>query len=110
MNDLPSRSEMKLIEQGLRNNWDIPDQTLKFVPMTMLKVLTQGSNKEKIAAARVLAALHQFNNPAPTAQQQINVGVKVDNTGKNDAEAGRTLASEIVERIRLDRLSQDISD
>jgi len=78
------------------------------VPMRMLGIMAKGKDRDSIAAAKVLAALNAQNNPPELAQApQINVGVKVENNQSTDA--GRALASSVVQRIRLARISEDNS-
>ena len=102
------RSELRTLERGIRQKWDIPDEVLRMVPMRMLGIMAKGKDRDSIAAAKVLAALNAQNNPPELAQApQINVGVKVENNQSSDA--GRTLASEVVERIRTARISADNS-
>jgi hypothetical protein len=55
------RGDLKRYEQALRQNWSIPDAIFKALPGVMAKILKDGSNREKVAAARVLAALHSQN-------------------------------------------------
>ena len=101
------RSELRTLERGIRQKWDIPDEVLRMVPMRMLGIMAKGKDRDSIAAAKVLAALNAQNNPPELAAPQINVGVKVENNQLSDA--GRTLASEVVERIRTARISADDS-
>ena len=56
-----SRSDLRMMEQAVRQNWNIPDAIFKALPGVMAKILSDGSNREKVAAARVLAALHSQN-------------------------------------------------
>ena len=59
-----SRSDLRMMEQAVRQNWNIPDAIFKALPGVMAKILSDGSNREKVAAARVLAALHSQNQAA----------------------------------------------
>jgi len=57
-----SRSDMKMLERGIRQKWDIPDQALSMVPMKMLGIMAKGTDRDAIAAGRVIAALMEMNN------------------------------------------------
>jgi len=56
-----SRSDLRMVEQAVRQNWSIPDAIFQALPGVMAQILSSGSNREKVAAARVLAALHSQN-------------------------------------------------
>ncbi|MBL8815246.1 MAG: hypothetical protein JNL58_04390 [Planctomyces sp.] len=52
-------AELKTIEQAIRKKWDIPEGVYKALPATLVNILLSGSNREKIAAARVIAAIRE---------------------------------------------------
>ena len=103
--DIPtvmSRSDVRRIEQALRNRWELPQKLFEVLPGQMLKLLVHGTARDQIAAARVLVQLNAQNTqPQERAAPVVNVGVQVN----GNPQAGRTLASEIAERIRIERLS-----
>ena len=100
---LMSRSDVRRIEQALRNRWELPQRLFEALPAAMMKLLVNGTSRDQIAAARVLVQLNAQNTqPQERAAPVVNVGVQVN----GNPQAGRTLASEIAERIRIERLSQ----
>mgnify|MGYP003338111204 CR=1 FL=1 len=99
---LMSRSDVRRIEQALRNRWELPQRLFEALPAAMMKLLVNGTARDQIAAARVLVQLNAQNTqPQERAAPVVNVGVQVN----GNPQAGRTLASEIAERIRIERLS-----
>ena len=56
------RSELRTLERGIRQKWDIPDEVLRMVPMRMLGIMAKGKDRDSIAAARVMAALKSAND------------------------------------------------
>jgi len=56
------RSDLKRYEQAIRNNWDLPQSIYRALPTVLAKILTTGTAREQVAAARVLAQLHAQNN------------------------------------------------
>ena len=98
------RGDLRAIESSIKAGWKIPEVLYDQLATHMGKIVARGSNREKTAAARVLVAMHGQNVPVPLpAQTTINVGVKVEQS----PDGGRSLASQIVERIRAERLSGD---
>ena len=55
------RTELRNLETGIRNGWDIPQATLETVPQRMLEFIERGSRREATAAARVLVAMARHN-------------------------------------------------
>jgi hypothetical protein len=98
------RRDLREVESAIRKGFEIPDVIYQRTAHVVGKLLNEGKAREKLAAARVLIAMAEFNEGLNQKQQQpqttVNVGVKIDNTSN----AGRTLASEIAERIRAERL------
>jgi hypothetical protein len=48
---ISSRSDLKRIEQALRNNWEMPEQVFRSLPDQLVNIVTNGSPREQIAAA-----------------------------------------------------------
>ena len=97
------RRDLREVESAIRKGFEIPDVIYQRTAHVVGKLLNEGKAREKLAAARVLIAMAEFNeglNQKQQPQTTVNVGVKIDNTSN----AGRTLASEIAERIRAERL------
>ena len=98
-----SRSDVRRIEQALRNRWELPQRLFEVLPGQMMKLLVTGTARDQIAAARVLVQLNAQNTqPQDRVAPVVNVGVQVN----GNPQTGRALASEIAERIRIERLSQ----
>ena len=97
MPEIIERSDVRMLEQAVRHRWQLPEQLYAALPNQMLKLLVNGTPREQIAAARVLAMIDAANN-APTVRQApvVNVGVQVN----GNPDSGRTLASTIVQRLR----------
>ena len=105
-----TRRDLRQLESAIRKGFKIGDAVYDTLANHMAQIVTKGNNREKTAAAKVLIAMAEFNEKQEQPQRQpqttINVGVKVDNANSG---SGRTLASQVVERIRLARLSGDNS-
>jgi len=97
-----ARRDLKQLEGAIRKGFRIPDAIYDNAAVIMGQILSKGNNREKVAAARVIVAMNAQNNPQPQQQTMVNVGVKIEN---NNSDAGRTLASQIVDRIRTARIS-----
>ena len=100
------RRDLQTIHSALVKKWDLPDALLTKLPQVMAKIAIQGKPKEQIAATKNLMLMKEANdraaNPQPIPQTTVNVGVKIDNANPG---VGRTLAAQIVERIRAARIS-----
>lgn len=97
------RSDMKMIETAIKRNWPIPEEIMKSLPLQMALIVKKSTTeRNKIAAARVIIAMHG-QNVQPEAGQTINVGVSVNAT--IDEQRNTTLA--IARRIKEDRLLRD---
>ena len=97
-----TRGDLRQVETAIRKGWQIPDQLFEKAAIVAQTILVKGSNREKVAALRVLLAMNEQNNPTPQATQVVNVGVQIDNRNTDDRRT-RTLA--IAERIRAERVS-----
>lgn len=58
-----TRANCRTLETAIRNEFDIPDVVLKQAPIIMAKIMKDGSNREKIAASRVIVAMQNSNQP-----------------------------------------------
>ncbi len=80
--ELLTRRDANLMAEGLRRQWEFPEQAFKLVPMAMLQLIAARtadgkayleSPKTRVAAARVLALLHAQNQKAdPVPQTHIH--------------------------------------
>ena len=61
MSEILERSDVRMLEQAVRNRWQLPEQLYVALPTQMMRLLAHGTPREQIAAARVLALLHQAN-------------------------------------------------
>lgn len=59
------RGDLRKIEQGIRQGWSIPDAVFQKAAIIIAGILQNGTNREKIAAARALVAMNEQNNPDP---------------------------------------------
>jgi len=102
------RGDLAIIHRSLLNQWKLPETLLSGLPQSMIKIVVDENAKprERIAAARNLMLMKAANdmaeNPQPVPQTTVNVGVKIDTANPG---VGRTLAAQIVERIRAARIS-----
>lgn len=52
-----SRSDLAAIKRAIHGKWVIPQHALVSVPSALLKILNDGSDRDKIGAAKVLAEM-----------------------------------------------------
>ena len=101
-----SRSEMAMVATAVRNRWPVPESVMQMLPKLLAQISTKkdSSDRDKIAASRALIQINQQNIDIDTPEQShspvVNVGVKVENS----ADTGGSLARQVAERIRADRL------
>ena len=96
---ISSRSDLKRIEQALRNNWEMPEQVFRSLPDQLVNIVTNGSPREQIAAARVLVAMHAQNTAAQTRTVAHAHVHRVEAT--NDSTAGDRRAALAARIARL---------
>jgi hypothetical protein len=70
-----TRGDLRQIESAIRKGWQIPDQLFEKAGLVIGQILSKGSNREKVAAARVLIAMNEQNSPTPVlvAHQHIHM-------------------------------------
>lgn len=96
------RGDLRTIESALKRGWEIPDAVFESLPKIVAQILLKGSNREKIAAGRLLAVLHKQNNadqPVVQHHQHVHAHVPVPVTVDNIDERKRELAARIA-RLR----------
>lgn len=103
-----STSDARLLAKAVKYNWEIPEAVFQAAPAAMATIMakTSNSNRDRIAATRALATMHEQNlaqeqreapKPEPTANTvNVNVGVGVNVISpvladKDDAELERFL-------------------
>ncbi len=59
------RGDLRTLERGIRKGWDIPEAVFQKAAVIIANILQNGTNREKIAAARALVAMNEQNNPDP---------------------------------------------
>jgi hypothetical protein len=99
---MTSRQDLKLYETGFRQQWSIPDEYRTILIKSMMRIITdpQSSNRDKIAASKVVLAANAqnqtddifVNGPAePRGNRFLNIaerlGIVVDS---QVVQSGRT--------------------
>jgi hypothetical protein len=69
-----ARGDLRMLQSAIRKGWAIPDHVYEKAGVVIAQILAKGSNREKVAAARVLIAMNEQNNPSPVlvAHQHIH--------------------------------------
>ena len=95
------RSEIRTIEQAIRNKWDIPESAMALVPLKMLQAVAKGNYREAAAAARVLALMvaqnQELDPPKVSLIQHQHLHAVVPIAGESDVDRKRR---ELVDRAR----------
>jgi hypothetical protein len=65
------RQDLKQIEQSLRRGFEIPDVLYQRTAYVVGKLLNEGKAREKLAAARVVIALAEFNRSLEPVTSQV---------------------------------------
>jgi len=70
-----TRNDLRQVETAIRKGWQIPDQLFEKAAIVAQTILVKGSNREKVAALRVLLAMNEQNNPTPVlvAHQHLHM-------------------------------------
>lgn len=58
-----TRQNLKDLERAINKGFDIPDVILEQAASRMAVIMQSGTNREKIAAARVIVAMQNSNQP-----------------------------------------------
>jgi len=102
------RGDLAIIRTAIRRGYEIPDELLLVLPKIAGALVLDKTEKGQVRlkAIQTIMAMKESNdraeNPQPVPQTTVNVGVKIDNANLG---VGRTLAAQIVERIRAARIS-----
>ena len=96
-----TRGDLQMIQTAIRKGWAIPDHIYEKAGLVISQILAKGTNREKVAAARVLIAMNEQNNPSPVlvAHQHIHQ-VKADSTTETAIEQKRRELSGRIARLR----------
>ena len=65
------RADIARYGQAVRNQWELPQELYRSLPQAMQTVMEKGTDREKVAAARVLAQLHKQNEDAVPRVQYV---------------------------------------
>lgn len=69
------RRDLKMLESGFRHGWRIPTEVLESLPSKLLHIIDgQATNREKIAAARVLVQMQKsakVTDPTPNPAEPV---------------------------------------
>ena len=93
-----TRSDLRQIESAIRRGFDIPDVLYQRTAHVIGKLLNEGKAREKLAAARVVIALAEFNRslePVPSQVEHTHTHEIGPVTVDNLAEHKRRLLDEI---------------
>ena len=73
-----TRGDLRQMESAIRKGWQIPDSLFERAGLVIGQILATGTNREKNAAARVLIAMNEQNNPTPVvvAHQHLHVAAQ----------------------------------
>jgi|LauGreDrversion4_2_1035121.scaffolds.fasta_scaffold1090645_2 hypothetical protein len=73
-----TRGDLRQMESAIRKGWQIPDALFERAGIVIGQILSKGTNREKVAAARVLIAMNEQNNPTPVvvAHQHLHVAAQ----------------------------------
>ena len=103
-----TRQDLAMVRTAIRKGYDIPDELLSALPKIAGALVLDKTQRGQVRlkAIQTIMAMKEANdraaNPQPIPQTTVNVGVKIDNANSG---VGRTLATQIVERIRAARIS-----
>lgn len=108
---LPTRSEIRMIQQALNNNWKIPAEVFNNLPQHIAKIfLDSSSTRAKISAAKVLMMMSSANrNNAQLAVDVLKADAYVTAINEHTA-SGKSAASviELESGLNYDR-AEDIA-
>lgn len=87
-----SVKDIRLIGSAIRNGWDIPDETRQALPKVLSDMAMDSTEdpKARIAAARVLVAMH--------GQNQRDSGIRTDISHHHVHELGQITADNLEQR------------
>jgi hypothetical protein len=97
------RRDMQMIKQAIVHKWDIPEELFAVLPKVAGAMAIKGKGRDQVTAMAILLKMKEQNDRLIPVQQPgrssvVNVGVSIANV----PDAGKRLASEILERLRAD--------
>lgn len=95
-----TRGDLRQIETAIRKGWAIPEQVFEKAGLVISQILTKGTAREKVAAARVLIAMNEQNNPQPVLVAHQHIHSVASNTTESDVERKRRELSGRIARLR----------
>jgi hypothetical protein len=86
MIELTRRSDVRMVEQAIRNGWDLPERTLADLPARLLEIIVSRdgegtdapyrySTRQRLAAIRCVLTMNGQNIAANPAPQQLDLNV-----------------------------------
>ena len=95
-----TRGDLRQIETAIRKGWAIPEQVFEKAGLVISQILSKGTAREKVAAARVLIAMNEQNNPQPVLVAHQHIHQVASNTTESDVERKRRELSGRIARLR----------
>ena len=95
-----TRGDLRQIETAIRKGWTIPEQVFEKAGIVISQILSKGTAREKVAAARVLIAMNEQNNPQPVLVAHQHIHQVTSNTTESDVERKRRELSGRIARLR----------
>jgi hypothetical protein len=95
-----TRGDLRQIETAIRKGWTIPEQVFEKAGIVISQILSKGTAREKVAAARVLIAMNEQNNPQPVLVAHQHIHQVASNTTESDVERKRRELSGRIARLR----------
>ena len=95
-----TRGDLRQIETAIRKGWTIPEQVFEKAGLVISQILSKGTAREKVAAARVLIAMNEQNNPQPVLVAHQHIHQVASNTTESDVERKRRELSGRIARLR----------
>lgn len=93
--------DIRLIASAIRKGWNIPPDIMESLPATIAELMETGDDRTKIAAAKVLLAMHGQNQRDKPAVKRVRhlhqLGTLPPVNGANLEERKAFLASRIIE-------------
>ena len=104
------RQDLQTIHTALVKKWDLPEELFSVLPKVAGAMAIKGKGRDQTTAMKILMTMKEQNDRLTPVQQPgrssvVNVGVSIANV----PDAGRRLASEILERLRANGIPGIVS-